>query len=113
MCTLSCTLDGNATTANSERDSVDIVESNVPQSAMDAFRASFVYEDGHFRGAQIDMLMPYMTSDEIRDLVSTFITDPSISVLYEQYKPKNRGCKLNWKWHCVLVADDVKDGPIP
>jgi len=46
-----------------------ILDSNVPDHIMNQFKVSFVYEDGYFCGARVDMLRPYLSSEEIKALV--------------------------------------------
>lgn len=106
------TLDGNTSTARFECEPIEIIDNSIPQSAIDAFQASFVYEDGYFRGARVDMLRPYLTDAEIVDLVKAEINYPpaigGVSV-WERFKPKPRGCKSNSNWICIIAdVDDVR-----
>lgn len=81
-------------------------ESNVPSEVMAAFEASFVYEDGFFRGAQIDMLEPYMNREQIEQLVMSHnnYPNPNEIIVFYGKKPKPRGCRDNNKWVCIVNA---------
>lgn len=81
----------------------------VPQSVLDEFVNSFVYEDGYFRGARVDMLWPYLSDEEILRLVESYINYPTeYSVhVWERQKPKPRGCKVNPRWTCIIGNVDV------
>jgi|SRR5690554_4677326 len=88
-------------------EAITAAEAKVPAEVMDEFKSTFVFdEDGHFRGARIDMLRPYLSSEEIIDLLEPHVAGKN--VLYEGYKPKTpRGCKKNNRWICVLRDIDI------
>lgn len=86
---------------------LEIIEDKVPPEVMDEFKSTFVYDDeGFFIGARIDMLRPFLNSQEIMQLIEPLINGQDIA--YEGYKPKSpRGCKKNNRWVCVLRDIDA------
>ena len=107
----------STTTILAETNSVKMLDTDcdfafsveIPRQVMDAFVASFVFEEGHFRGAQVDMLRPYLSATEIVNLVRRYINypDPNQVDVWEGYRPIPRGCKKNGNFICIISNVDV------
>lgn len=87
----------------------------VPQEAWNAFTASFVVEDGLFRGAYVGPLTPYLSEVEIaqliRQIVQTQSADASCDCgpkIYHDKRPISRGCKPKNRWVCVVYGQVVE-----
>jgi len=88
--------------------------SEVPQYAMDAYEASFIFdEENVLIGAEIEPLKPYLTDNEIENLFLSDVvsslgsTAPTPSIhIFMGYRPKSpTACKLNPRWICSLRGD--------
>ena len=110
LCTITSLFGSTPTGTAKEEGQKSIVDVNIiPPSVMEEFKASFIYENGYFRGAKIDMLRPYLNSAEIVDLVKNFNNyPPAVGVhVWEGYKPRPRGCRSNSNWICIISDVDV------
>jgi hypothetical protein len=100
-----------------EANSVEILDTDcdfafsveIPRQVLDAFVASFVFEEGYFRGAQVDMLWPYLSGAEIVNLVRGYINypDPNQVDVWVGFKVTPRGCKQNFRWVCIFSDNDM------
>ena len=86
----------------------------VPADVKEDFVESLVYEEGLFRGAETAYLKPYLTKEEIDEVIQSYIRADAGGValkryIYEGRKPKTRGCKTNPRWICTISADEVRE----
>ncbi|RMG38817.1 MAG: hypothetical protein D6732_04745 [Methanobacteriota archaeon] len=85
--------------------------SQVPEEAISNFRASFVYENGKFRGADVSPIAPYMSDNQIlaivQNIASQYATSDSDVKIFMDRKPKVRGCKPKKGWVCVIYGGTI------
>ncbi|MCS6930099.1 MAG: hypothetical protein NZM43_11490 [Saprospiraceae bacterium] len=86
----------------------------VPTDVREDFVESLVYVEGLFKGAEIAYLKPYLTKEEIDEVIQSYIrTDAGgvalQRVAFDGYKPKHRGCKENPRWICIVTVDEVRE----
>ncbi len=97
---------GFATLSNAQK-----ALSDVPEEAIAEFQASFVFENGNFRGANIAPLIPYMGEGRIisiiKDIAGQYYADDSDIKILMDRKPIYRGCKPKKKWVCIISGGTV------
>jgi len=79
----------------------------VPSADKEAFLNSLTYEEGLFRGAEVAYIEPYLTTEQVDEVITGYIGTASAGVeIFPGYKPKPRGCKANNRWICVIHTLD-------